>query len=193
MTTSHVRLFVALDLPERARSALVRWRDPVAATPGLRPLGTDSLHVTLCFLGWREPSEQPEIEAACSTAMVRFRSERDPQPAGPLRLRLAEALWLPPRRPRVLVVRLGDRDGGLAQLQGMLSDELQSRGLYEPERRAFLAHVSVARVKQGSGMRRGIELPALPSLEFEASRITLYQSRLGAGGARYEPLAPFEL
>jgi 2'-5' RNA ligase len=92
----------------------------------------------------------------------------------------------------VLAVRLDDASGALAQAQAALSEALAAGGWYAPEKRPFLAHVTVAR---GAGARvsevarrggRGLRPP--PSLAFEGSRITLFRSRLSAAGARYEPL-----
>ena len=91
------RLFVALELPEEARQALGRWRSLVLdGVPGLRALPEEQLHVTLCFLGWRSVSQINAIADACGRL----------SPLDPPTLRLGQARWLPPRRPRVLAVEL---------------------------------------------------------------------------------------
>ena len=56
----------------------------------------------------------------------------------------------------------------------------------------MLAHVTVARVAKDAR----IKTPALqppPAVEVRCSRVTLYRSRLGSAGARYEPLRIVEL
>jgi 2'-5' RNA ligase len=169
-----VRLFVALELPEAVRSALVEWRP---APRGLRLVDAGALHVTLCFLGWRTEHEVEAILDACATVAA--------FPAASLTV--GDALWLPPRRPRVLAVRLIDAGGRLAEAQAALSTGLSRGGWYTPEARPFLAHVTVARVARGARAPAG-ELPPPPELAFEAERVTLYRSRLSSGGARYEPL-----
>lgn len=137
-----------------------------------------NLHLTLCFLGALPESEIPGIVSACSAAV----SEDQ------LRLELGEALWLPPRRPRVLAVRLRDVAGTLGTLQARLSEALAAGGWYKPERRAYLPHVTVARVR-GEGRWRDAELPALPRPgPFSGGTLTLMRSHLGRGGARYERL-----
>jgi len=177
MPDERVRLFVALELPEAVRRALVGWRDrALAHVPGLRPLGADSLHVTLCFLGWREAREIEAISEACAELSGR------PAP----RLALGAARWLPKRRPRVLAVELVDPARSLASTQSALSARLAAGGWYRPEQRPYLAHVTLARV--GRGARAPRELPALPALEFEASEVALFRSRLSRDGARYEQL-----
>jgi RNA 2',3'-cyclic 3'-phosphodiesterase len=178
VTDEHVRLFVALELPDQIREGLIGWRQGVLQDlRGVRAVAPEALHVTLCFLGWRLGSEIEAIAAACQPVSSR------PRP----RLSLSVALWLPARRPRVLAVEVHDTDGALAETQGVLSRELQAGGWYLPELRPFMAHVTVGRVARG--VRVGaVELPPPPELSFEASTVTLFLSRLGAGGARYEPL-----
>lgn len=178
-----VRLFVALELPEEIRDALVGWREStVASEPALRAVARESLHATLCFLGWRQAGEVDPIRRACSAVAGL------PAP----RLSLGDPVWLPSRRPRVLAVELGDLQGRLAGLQAALSRELAAGGWYEPERRAYLGHVTVARARRG-GSSRPRRLDPPPGLSFTAHRVTLYRSRLEAGAARYEALAAVDL
>jgi 2'-5' RNA ligase len=178
-----VRLFVALELPDEVREALVRWRaGALAGGPGVRPITGEDLHATLCFLGWRDAADVEAIRAACA------RVATHPAPE----LALGQAIWLPPRRPRVLAVELGDATGALASAQAELSGILAAGGWYEPEKRSYLAHVTVARLGRGAKLASR-ELPRPPTLRFRASTITLYRSRLLRAGARYEALARIEL
>jgi 2'-5' RNA ligase len=178
-----VRLFTALELPVPVRAELARWSVGVAAaTPGLRPLNEADLHVTLCFLGAQPESAVPQIASACASL-----SERHAAP-----LRLAAPLWLPRRAPRVLAVALDDLEGKLTAAQAQLSATLASGGWYVPERRRFLAHVTVARVRRGSHVRAS-PLAAPAALELRGRRVTLYRSHLGPAGARYEALATVSL
>jgi len=172
-----VRLFVALDLPAEARARLARFRDAAADPEVWRPLRDESFHVTLAFLGHR-PEEHVERVADALRGLPPWDAPR---------LELAAGLLLPPRRARVLTVALADPDGALAALQAAVSAALSDAGLYEPEARPFRAHVTVARLR--SGARPPRELAAEPeALAFTAGAVTLYRSRLGRGGAVYEPL-----
>ncbi|MFZ0089424.1 MAG: hypothetical protein WAL63_07960, partial [Solirubrobacteraceae bacterium] len=106
------------------------------------------------------------------------------------------AVWLPRRRPRVVAVELSDERGTLAMVQSALAAALSERGYYEPEDRPFLGHVTVGRVGRTADRRhRGgaTALPAPEGLPFDATRVTLYRSRLGSGPARYEALATVAL
>ncbi len=178
MSDERVRLFVALELPAGVRGTLAQWGEEArGAAPGLRAISAQSLHVTLCFLGSRAASELDAIAAAAHAVFA------EPAPS----LSVNQGLWLPRRRPRVLALELDDPNRTLTATQALLSEALRSGGWYEPDERSFLPHVTVARVPRGVRVGR-TELPAAPELSFEGSTVTLFRSRLSAGGARYEPL-----
>lgn len=184
MTAAGWRLFVALELPRDVRATLSHWRDGVLEA-GLRPVGGDDLHVTLCFLGLCQTDSVAAICRACSGIGG----------SGRALLRIGEALWLPRRRPGVLAVAVEDLDRKLADAQAALAQALASIGAYRPEARAFLPHVTVARVgRRGRVRSRDLERP--PSLGFEGERVTLYRSVLGGGaggGSRYDALHTVDL
>jgi 2'-5' RNA ligase len=173
-----VRLFAALDLPGEVRDALAAWaRDAVGDREELRLVAPESLHVTLCFLGGR-----PEADAARIGELVAGCAG----PAGGLRL--GEAVWFAPRRPRVLAAAVADADGSLAALQGRVSEALAAGAGFEPEARPYRPHVTVARVRGGARVRpEALEPP--PPLAFDGAAVTLYRSHPGRTGARYEPVS----
>ncbi|MGO9908293.1 MAG: RNA 2',3'-cyclic phosphodiesterase [Solirubrobacteraceae bacterium] len=177
------RLFVALELPESARSALAAWRDAqLSCVLGMRPVRPEDLHVTLCFLGTRPAAEIEQIGAACGVV------SGEP----PVESAFAEPVWLPRRRPRVLAVSASDPGGAMVGLQATLSAALVAGGWYAPESRPFLPHVTVARAARDARIR-AVELPALTAGTVQCTRVTLYRSRLSPAGARYEPLTVVEL
>jgi RNA 2',3'-cyclic 3'-phosphodiesterase len=184
VSDERLRLFVALALPSEVTEALVRWREgAVAGVPGLRLLDEGHLHVTLCFLGWQAAEAADGVGAACRGVAL---SVSAPE------LVLGEAVWLPPRRPRVLAVALDDPGGGLGRLQSLLSASLQEGGWYAPERRPYMGHVTVARVRGGAKLGSA-ELAPPPTLSFAASEVILFRSFLSPAGARYEALAQMGL
>jgi len=188
LSDARLRLFVALELPAEIRAALAEWCAMAVDEPSVRRLESDSLHVTLCFLGWCDADQVSQIVSACDEVSAE----------GPAELRVAEALWLPRRRPRVLAVALDDLDERLARVQEALEERLQTGGWYVPERRRFLAHVTVARMPRPAAtgrwqMRRGAgpprkQLRAPPPLSVVGDRVTLFRSTLHPSGARYEAL-----
>jgi RNA 2',3'-cyclic 3'-phosphodiesterase len=174
-------MFVALDLPEPQRSALAAWRDELVGGRGdLRPVAPEALHVTLVFLGWQD------AEAAEDIASAAFVSAAAPV------LRATGVRPLPPRDPRLFALDLSDEGGRAGALQAAVAAAL--RRWYEPERRPFWPHVTLARVKRGR--RRAPPLPDSPqppAEPFTARELTLYRSTLRPQGALYEPLARMEL
>jgi 2'-5' RNA ligase len=183
------RVFVALDLPEPVRAGLAAWGRAELVDPALRPVAPQSLHVTMAFLGHREPAEVEEI-----AELVR----RGGAPA-PV-MKLEDPVTLPRRRRAALFV-LPAPSPATSELRHRLVERLVMAGLYEPEERDFWPHVTVARVRpEGRGSRRPAAVTRLPSdlpdglkEPFLGVRMTLYRSELQPGGARYAPLAQVEL
>jgi RNA 2',3'-cyclic 3'-phosphodiesterase len=196
------RLFVAVELPAAVREALGTWGrgaareisahapakarvgEPARPTrlatrrggPPLRLLEPEALHLTMCFLGNRPMGEIEAIEAAMDSC-VGWIGE----------VSLGAPLWLPPGRPRTLAVEV-HHDGRLAELQGELVGALAGACGFEPERRRFRPHITVARMRAGAAPG-GRRLPATPALTFAPEALVLYRSWLSPKGASYEALA----
>ena len=83
----------------------------------------------------------------------------------------------------------------------MLEEKLVAERFYEPERRPFWPHLTVARVRpegRGSKRPRRVERPpgGLPQALLQparAVRLALYRSELKPQGAQYTPLAQVKL
>jgi 2'-5' RNA ligase len=189
------RLFVAVDPPLQVREELAEWARGVAAAGSargaLRLLEAHSLHLTLCFLGSRPVEEIEALSGALRSCAERVRE-----------LSVGAPLWLPPRRPRALAVEIQDRAGEMTRLQEHLGDALSEVSGWEPQRRRFRAHITVARMREGAIGARGLisdrssgarPLPATPQLRFTPESIALYRSWLAPAGATYEKIATCEL
>src|SRR4029077_948360 len=183
------RVFVALDLPERVREGLVEWGEAELVDPALRPTPPQALHVAVVFLGDREPEEVEEI-----AAMVR--RSAGPSPA----MELEDPISLPRHRRASMFVLPAPSAAASEQRRGLV-DRLVAAGLYEPEKRDFWPHVTVARVRaEGRGSRRPAavarrpgDLPEGLKHPFDPVRLTFYRSELQSGGSLYVPLAQVEL
>ena len=197
LKSPRARLFVALDLPDRVREALAAWQREALDDPALRPMRQEALHVTLCFLAYHPAKAIPRIETALRSV-----------PPRPVELRFEGAASpIPKGRPGLYAVAA--RSESAIALQAELSEALQAEGLYEPEKRSFWPHVTVARVRSertapGRGERRGrararrvekppAPLPAALREPFGAVRVALYRSNLKPQGAEYERLAGVDL
>jgi RNA 2',3'-cyclic 3'-phosphodiesterase len=175
-----LRLFVALELPAPALAALAAFRD--RADPAVwRPVRDEALHLTLAFLGHRPAGD---VDAAADVLRG--------APGGRIALALGEGILLPPRRARVLCAAVRDASGALGALQAAVGAGLAEAGVYEPETRPFRAHATVARLRSGARAPRSLEDGPEP-VAFDGGPLTLFRSRLGRGGAVYEPLVQVPL
>lgn len=189
LKSPRARLFVALDLPEETREGLVAWGSEALVDPALRPVAPESLHITLAFLGSRPEEEIESIAAAVRESAA---------PAPLVELRDAEQR---PPRGRAKLYALPAISPGAEVLQAGLAQRLVEGGFYEPEKRPFWPHVTVARVRpEARGSRRPAVVSEPPGAIPEelsepriAVRMALYRSVLQPSGARYVPLAQVEL
>ncbi len=134
-----MRLFVALDLPGDVRAPLAQWTRAAFDHPDLRPVRPEALHVTLVFLGWQYERDVERIARAAFGAEL-----------PPVQLAAQEVVGVPRgRRPRLFALELADRGDELTRWQAGLSDRLEAERLYEPEKRPFWPHVTLARAKRG--------------------------------------------
>lgn len=189
LKSPRARLFVALDLPDAVRDGIEEWGGRALVDPALRPVPAENFHITLAFLGFRPLKEVERIagvvaECAAPAPLVELREPAPRPPRGRARL-----FALPVVSP------------GAERIQARLSELLVAERVYEPEKRPFWPHLTVARVRpEGRGSRRPrqVERPPEQSPEalqepFYAVRMTFYRSELKPSGARYVPLAQFEL
>jgi 2'-5' RNA ligase len=173
------RLFLALDLPDDVRAALVDWRsEALAGRDDLRPVAPEALHVTLVFLGYLPEKDIPAVARVAFEALAGLE---------PPRLALSGVKPVPPRSPRLFAFDLSDDGGRAVALQAAASEALAAASFYKPEKRPFWPHVTFARVKRGVRHAAPMELP-LPAVgPFDAPQVTLYRSILRPQGALYEP------
>jgi 2'-5' RNA ligase len=165
-----LRLFCALRLPDDVLDALVAWQPEHLR--GGRLVPRENLHLTLAFLGHRPAADVPAVVADLRAAVAAV--------AGPMRLEPVR--YRETRSVGMLV--LDDLDGSASSLAGELQGRLAAHGLFEPERRKWLPHLTVLRFRQPPRLR-----PPLPATgTFVPSDAAAYLSRLRPGGARYEVL-----
>jgi len=171
--SERLRLFCALRLPDETAERLAAWQHAAfAGVPEVRLLPPDHLHVTLGFLGHRPVEELDAILGALREAasdaeppLLSLRGYRETRSVG--------------------MLTFDDEDGRAAALAADLHERLAALGVYEPERRKWLPHVTVLRFRRRPRLR-----PVLPDdLEpFVPSDAAAFLSQLRPGGARYEVL-----
>lgn len=185
-----MRLFIALRFPDRLRNRIYEAAEPLrAAEPPVRWVDPAQLHLTLQFLG--------EVEAARAEAWSAALEEVAARHA-PFGLPLGGVGGFPSlRSPRVIWLGVPEPPEALAALQSAVVEASAGLGV-EPEKRPFHAHVTLGRTRrrlrseEGEALRRAAEEVSLRA-EHEVGSVVLMRSRLGRGGARYEPVTLHEL
>jgi 2'-5' RNA ligase len=184
-----MRLFYAVQLSESIRGIAARRIEsfPVPHPPW-RWIPPENYHLTLKFLGEVDDELLPSLfEAAARAASA----------AKPFTIAFGVFGAFPSlSRPRVLFYRVEDGADMLSALALNLESYLEGCG-FEPERRPFRAHLTLARIKRPipPDIRERLrEVPPLPSEAYqEVGEFVLMKSILSRQGARYEVVETWAL
>jgi 2'-5' RNA ligase len=171
-----LRLFLALRLPDDVVAALAAWQAQELVEPDrIRVVPPANLHVTLAFLGARPAGELPAI----LDVLARAAGAAEPAPLGVDGYRETRSVGM---------LTLRDETGAAMGLAERLHEDLASLGVYRPEERPWLPHVTVVRFRERPRLR-----PGLPDAEWVSSDAAAFLSRLHPTGARYGVLESFRL
>lgn len=175
-----LRIFAGFALPPAITGPLLAL---MGGIPGARWQSAEQLHLTLRFIG--EVDRRMAEDVALALGQVS---------AAPITVALAgvgqfdsrgrpNAVWAGVRPPEAL-----------AALHRKIDQALVRCGLPR-EGRAYLPHVTLARMNAPAGAAdRFLERhAALTSPPFTFDRFVLFESRLGHGGASYDPIAYYPL
>jgi 2'-5' RNA ligase len=173
-TGDRLRLFLALQLPPATLDVLERWsREQLRAG---RVVPREHLHLTLAFLGSRPATELGEIVRVLRDAS---------NAAGPISF--APVRWRETRSVGMIVLR--DVTGEATALASRVHGGLAGLGVYRPEARPWLPHLTVLRFRDRPRLA-----PPLPEMRtFVPSGAAAYLSHLHPSGARYEVLESVSL
>lgn len=182
--TTSVRLFLAINIDPSVRRAIVDATAPLrAAAPSLRWTDDSRLHLTLKFLGERDESVVPPLQATLDHVATRHR---------PFSMKVGEIGAFPNfRRARVVWIGV-EREPRLELLHHDVEVACEAQG-FEVEGRAFRPHVTLARLKDRGGdeeMRALWRASKRVDYEDESDvrSIDIMRSVTGSGGSRYERL-----
>lgn len=176
-----VRLFVALALPAelKARLALL-----VGGIQGVRWVPPENYHLTLRFIGEVERWRAEEVDAALATIRA---------PAFELALRGVGHFE---KGGRICALWAGaERNDGLSFLQAKVETALQRAG-FEPERRRFAPHVTLARTERAAPEKLIAFMQAtnlFRATPVMVEHFTLFSSHLGKSQALYVPEVEYDL
>lgn len=183
-----MRLFLAIDLSDGARSHLVDVRERLEpALPKVAYTKPANLHLTLKFLGEVEPKRVgPIVE---SLGMIRTQR---------LELHTSGIGCFPARGPmRVITAPMEGTVKPLRALVEAIEQRCRFLG-FEREQRAYKPHVTLARARPVLSVSfRSVFNEATqglwPGPVFVPAEFVLMESRLGAEGAIYKQVAGFGL
>lgn len=174
------RLFVALRPPPPIRSLLIAAMHGIS---GARWQDDDQLHLTLRFIGEVDHHRAEDIAAALGVIHA---------PA--ITARIAGTSLFEHRGQPHMVWAGVEPLAPLAALHRKV-DQLLARVGIAPKTRAFIPHITLARLNRAAGpvapfLAQSGDLASPP---FVFDHVLLYESELGHGGARYHPVARYPL
>ena len=180
-----MRLFVALDVPQKVREALAEATEKLKKKcPGARWTRLEGVHITLKFIGEVPEDRVEAIRDALGTV----------GPFAPVEVRVAGFGFFPTaRRPRVFWAGV---EGGpqLSELAAAIEVRLGSFGI-APEKRGFHPHLTLARFESPQGtqaLRDAVEGLGTPEFGAKTFReFHLYQSVLKRSGAEYTRICTY--
>ncbi|MEL0105677.1 MAG: RNA 2',3'-cyclic phosphodiesterase [Rhodospirillaceae bacterium] len=177
-----MRLFIGLALPENIRSTLSAVQ---SGLPGAKWVKPENFHMTLRFIGDTERRVAEDIDSSLSDIRV---------PAFDMKLS-GLGCFETKGRVRSLWVQVLKSEP-LKRLHEKIESAVVRTG-FEPERRKFKPHITLARFKGGASSDRiGMFMETHNGIQIESftvNQFTLFRSHLGGEGSVYEPLAEYEL
>jgi 2'-5' RNA ligase len=184
-----MRLFVAIDLDDRARQAIAAVQRRLAKAldhdRSIKWMDNARIHMTLAFIGEIADALAPPIIDSFSLNIG----------CAPFEVVLERLGVFPPRgSPRVLWIGVGEGARQLGEVQREVAARCQGLGL-ALEGRPFTPHLTLARWRVSARPRRAQALRVLsgdlltPIGRITVDHVTLYQSRLSQEGSTYTALA----
>jgi 2'-5' RNA ligase len=179
-----MRLFIAIDLGQAVRALVEKEIERLRAlAPNAKWVKAEGIHVTLAFLGHLEDARAEEVKAIVSDVAGRH---------PPLQLGV-EGIggFGSSARPRVLWAGLTGDLEPLASIKTDLEKRMTPFG-YEPEKRAFKPHLTLARARMPNGdsaLARCLRVSQVDSFgSAKVNRLILFRSDLSPKGAKYTAL-----
>lgn len=176
-----MRVFVAINIPERIKKELVRVQDLFRGSDiPVRWVRPEGLHITLKFLG--------EVEEKGMRDVVRVMEEAA-QGATRFTLELTEVGAFPNAQyPRIIWMGIADASGELQRIQQRIESGFEELD-FEPEGRDYTPHLTLGRVVTSRARGQLIRILHAEKKQhggaFEVTAVDLMQSTLLPTGAEY--------
>lgn len=171
-----MRLFIAALLPDNVLLELQNFiRSLKEDINGVKWEKPEKLHVTLKFLGNVEQARVREISSLVEDLAKKY---------SPFKTNLSEFGGFPRlKNPRVLYVGLSQNEQ-LSTFHRELDQGLSKIG-FEKEKRKFIPHITIARVKKRISIDRTYKIS---KTAFEINQIGIIESELRQEGSVYTPI-----
>lgn len=182
-----IRSFVAIEIPNDVKAFINdNTRSLRSCRAKVKWTKTQSMHLTLKFLGEVEPGKIDEIESVCGPLFGAMNK---------MTLKLHGLGAFPSLgKPRVIWAGLSNREGALEKLVSDLELRLAEIG-FPMEKRAFKPHLTIGRIKGRLEGRELIEAVRdemdLEGPEFTVDGAALFKSDLRPSGPIYTVLREF--
>jgi len=184
-----MRVFVAIDLPEKTKKKIANLQEKIKHTSNeIKWVDPSLIHITLKFLGETDEKKLDGIfEATCEVA----------EKFCPFFIKIYKMGAFPNLEcPRVIWLGIKEGSSQLAQIAKELEKKLFKQG-FPREKREWVPHLTIGRVKQlqdRESIKRAIMREKQTSGgEAKIEAITVMQSRLTPQGPIYTPLQKFPL
>ena len=186
---NRIRAFLAIELPASIKQEIQSFQNVLREnTHGISWVKSSNLHITLKFLGDIDSGQQQAISAILPDICLK---------SAPFSIRIEKTGFFPnANRPRILWVGCSDSEHQLEHIFTSIDRALTDIG-FTHENRPFSPHLTIGRVKQphsmGTIVTKMQKSTDFSAGQFQASAVKLIKSQLHPGGARYTPLAVFQL
>ena len=181
-----MRLFVAVGIDSGVRQRIAdfcnelrRRAERLAPRARITWVRAEQLHVTVRFIGEVEASRAAAIAAALAPEFSVETFDMVVKDTG---------AFPPSGAPRVFWAGIASGAGGLSAIEQEVSGRLAACGV-KRERRPYRPHLTLARVRDASGLQSAPLFEALSGHGFGVTRveaITLFESRTSPKGTTYE-------
>lgn len=176
-----MRLFIAIDLPGKAKETIEKIKLELKGLKGIKPVATENIHLTLKFLGEVSPNKAKEITEALKQVKFKpFKIAISKMGVFPNEQK-AQVLWIDaePAEPLIEIKRQID-----AALPRFKDDH------------PFKNHITFVRIKYIStdaDKKKILDILKKPveKTEFMVSKFKLYKSDMQPSGPEYEVMEEY--
>lgn len=171
-----VRAFFAIEMPEYVKRAINEISDQLRKQDDCQELKwvkSESLHITLCFLG---NISELQVQCAIKKAAAALQNYQ------PIPITLNSLLPFPSHNKPHALILLPEPVAKLTSLALIINEQVANCGI-PIEKRAFRPHLTIARISNNACPN--LEKIKLPKIAFNATSVKLIQSRLTTKGSIY--------